>query len=108
MAYGMAREEALAHARLGVAISRGLLLDLLATGNREAVDAAMEAYIDLMEARLAAQPGQFLRIRTRFGGSLGSGSSWRSPRWRPSRCPLRHAPDEPPRTRRCCSASAGR
>ena len=41
---------------LGVAISRGLLLDLLATGNREAVDAAMEAYIDLMERRLAALP----------------------------------------------------
>ena len=50
----MTREEALANARLGVAVSRGLLLDLLATGNREAVDAAMEAYIALMEARLAA------------------------------------------------------
>jgi AcrR family transcriptional regulator len=54
MAYGMTREEAFAQARLGVAISRGLLLDLLATENREAVDAAMEAYIALMEARLAA------------------------------------------------------
>jgi AcrR family transcriptional regulator len=60
MAYGMTREEALAHARLGVAISRGLLLDLLATENREAVDAAMEAYIDLMERRLDAQPGHVL------------------------------------------------
>src|SRR3954464_15290686 len=60
MAYGMSRGEALAHARLGVAISRGLLLDLLATENREAVDAAMEAYIALMEARLVAQPGPFL------------------------------------------------
>jgi hypothetical protein len=60
MAYGMTRDEALAHARLGVAISRGLLLDLLATENREAVDAAMEAYIDLMERRLDAQPGRVL------------------------------------------------
>src|SRR3954469_11025820 len=51
-AYGMSREEALAQARLGIAVSRGLLLDLLATGEREAVDAAMEAYIDLMERRI--------------------------------------------------------
>ena len=34
-----------AEARLGVAVVRGLLLDLLATGDREAVDAAMERYI---------------------------------------------------------------
>src|SRR3954466_8231204 len=52
IAYGVSREEALAQARLGIAISRGLLLDLLATEEREAVDAAMEAYIDLMERRL--------------------------------------------------------
>jgi AcrR family transcriptional regulator len=32
-------------ARLGVAVTRGLLLDLLATGDREAVDAAMEVHI---------------------------------------------------------------
>ena len=37
--------EARAQARLGVAVVRGLLLDLLATGDREAVDAAMERYI---------------------------------------------------------------
>jgi len=60
MAYGLSRAEALAHARLGVAVSRGLLLDLLATGNREAVDAAMDAYIDVMERRLATQLGQVL------------------------------------------------
>ncbi|HEY6891420.1 MAG TPA: helix-turn-helix domain-containing protein [Solirubrobacter sp.] len=60
MGYGLSREEALAHARLGVAVSRGLLLDLLATGNREAVDAAMDAYIDVMERRLATQLGQVL------------------------------------------------
>jgi AcrR family transcriptional regulator len=54
-ALGMAHDEALAHARLGVAVTRGLLLDLLATENREAVDAAMEAYIDLMDRRLGVR-----------------------------------------------------
>src|SRR3954469_855165 len=39
-------------ARLGIAVTRGLLLDLLATGNRDAVDAAMEAYIHALEATL--------------------------------------------------------
>src|ERR687897_865714 len=38
-------EEARAEARLGVAVVRGLLLDLLATRDRAAVDAAMERYI---------------------------------------------------------------
>ena len=56
----MEREEALAQARLGIAVSRGLLLDLLATGDRAAVDAAMEAYIALVEARLDAKPGRVL------------------------------------------------
>jgi hypothetical protein len=36
-------------ARLGVVVTRGLLLDLLATGKREAVDAAMERYIAALE-----------------------------------------------------------
>jgi AcrR family transcriptional regulator len=56
-ACGVPREEALAQARLGVAVSRGLLLDLLATGDRAAVDAAMEAYTALVEARLAGYSG---------------------------------------------------
>jgi AcrR family transcriptional regulator len=42
---GRPEAEARAEARLGVAVVRGLLLDLLATGDREAVDAAMERYI---------------------------------------------------------------
>jgi AcrR family transcriptional regulator len=46
LARGMSRERAQANARLGVAVTRGLLLDLLATGDRAAVDAAMEAYIE--------------------------------------------------------------
>jgi len=43
-------DTARADARLGIAVTRGLLLDLLATGNRAAVDAAMERYIVQYEA----------------------------------------------------------
>ena len=52
LAQGLPLADAQAGARLGVAVTRGLLLDLLATGDRAAVDAAMEAYI----ARFAAIP----------------------------------------------------
>ena len=45
VAQGRPETEARAEARLGIAVTRGLLLDLLATGDREAVDAAMERYI---------------------------------------------------------------
>jgi AcrR family transcriptional regulator len=45
VAQGRPEAEARAEARLGVAVTRGLLLDLLATGDRAAVDAAMERYI---------------------------------------------------------------
>jgi AcrR family transcriptional regulator len=45
VAQGKPEAQARAEARLGVAVVRGLLLDLLATGEREAVDAAMERYI---------------------------------------------------------------
>lgn len=38
-----------AHARLGLAVARGLLLDLVTTGDREAVDAAMERFLALTE-----------------------------------------------------------
>jgi len=43
------RDEAAADARLGVAVMRGLLLDLLATGDRKAVNAAAERYANLYE-----------------------------------------------------------
>jgi AcrR family transcriptional regulator len=47
--YGVARgqspEDAAADGRLAVAVTRGLLLDLLATHNRAATDAAVERYI---------------------------------------------------------------
>ena len=47
---GVPPEVARAQARLGVALTRGLLLDLLATGDRAGTDAAMEAFIALWEA----------------------------------------------------------
>ena len=44
---GVPLPRARALARLGLAVTRGLLLDLLATDDRRAVNAAMYAYIDL-------------------------------------------------------------
>jgi AcrR family transcriptional regulator len=41
---GVPREVARAHARLGLAVVRGLLLDLLATGDRAGVDAALDVF----------------------------------------------------------------
>jgi AcrR family transcriptional regulator len=43
-AQGIPAEVARVHARLGLAVVRGLLLDLLATGDRAGVDAALETY----------------------------------------------------------------
>jgi len=51
---GVPAEAARADARLGVAVIRGLLLDLLATGNRAAVDAALERYIAQYEGLLGS------------------------------------------------------
>jgi AcrR family transcriptional regulator len=50
---GLDPKLAVPFARLGVAVTRGLLLDLLATGDREAVDAAMEHWIALNEPLFA-------------------------------------------------------
>jgi AcrR family transcriptional regulator len=52
MAQGMDEPTARALGRLGIAVTRGLLLDLLATGDRAGVDAALEAWIALNEAAL--------------------------------------------------------
>jgi AcrR family transcriptional regulator len=46
---GAADEHAAAEARLGLAVSRGLLLDLLATGDRAGVDAAMARFNALFD-----------------------------------------------------------
>jgi len=42
---GMSPEDARAGARLGVAVTRGLLMDLLATGDRAGCDAAMRLFL---------------------------------------------------------------
>ena len=52
VALGLPRAHARAHARMGIAAVRGLLLDLLATGDVAGVDAAMEAFIEVYEAWL--------------------------------------------------------
>jgi len=52
MALGLSREEAVAHARLGIAVTRGLLLDLVATRDVDGVNAAMEAFIGVCVAWL--------------------------------------------------------
>jgi AcrR family transcriptional regulator len=52
MAHGLDEPGARATGRLGIAVTRGLLLDLLATGDRESVDAAFEAWIALTVAAL--------------------------------------------------------
>jgi len=41
---GVPADVARVHARLGLAVTRGLLLDLLATGDRAGADAALEAF----------------------------------------------------------------
>jgi len=50
---GFPREAARADARLSVAVGRGLLLDLLATGDRAQADQAFERFIALAESELA-------------------------------------------------------
>ena len=50
IAQGVPEELARAQARLGVAVTRGLLLDLLATEDVAGVDQAMAAFISLYEA----------------------------------------------------------
>jgi hypothetical protein len=54
MAMGMDEPTARAQARLGIAVTRGLLLDLLATHDHPAVDAAMDRWIALNLAAGAA------------------------------------------------------
>ncbi|MEN3608459.1 TetR/AcrR family transcriptional regulator [Plantactinospora sp. ZYX-F-223] len=49
---GVPAELARTHARLGLAVVRGLLLDLLATGDRAGTDAALEAFAAGYEAGL--------------------------------------------------------
>lgn len=49
---GLTPAEARTHARLGLAVTRGLGLDLLMTGERAEVEAALELFGDLLRPRL--------------------------------------------------------
>jgi AcrR family transcriptional regulator len=53
---GVPPEVARAHARLGIAVTRGLLLDLLATRDVSGVNAAMDAFIAVYDAWLQQVP----------------------------------------------------
>jgi AcrR family transcriptional regulator len=67
VAAGADEAGARADARLGVAVVRGLLLDLLATKDRQGVDAAYERYLQLYEHFLgwATPGGQHQRLGQR-------------------------------------------
>jgi AcrR family transcriptional regulator len=54
-ANGVSPETARTIARLCLAAGRGLLLDVLATGDDDEVDAAMQYFSDMLRAHLAAQ-----------------------------------------------------
>jgi AcrR family transcriptional regulator len=56
MSRGFSEAKARATARLGVAGTRGLLLDLLATGDRRGVDNAMELFIEMYEKLFEKSP----------------------------------------------------
>jgi AcrR family transcriptional regulator len=55
-ARGVPEASARAEARLGIAVVRGLLLDLLATGDTEGATAAFELYLAASEARFGLDP----------------------------------------------------
>jgi AcrR family transcriptional regulator len=58
---GMDDKTARAEARLGVAVTRGLLLDLLATGDRDGVTEAFERYVQYTESVYARDANQPVR-----------------------------------------------
>jgi hypothetical protein len=68
VAIGVPEPLARAHARLGIAVTRGLLLDLLATRDNEGVTAAMEAFIDVYETWLRANQVAAAEDRDRHQG----------------------------------------
>jgi AcrR family transcriptional regulator len=65
-AQGVPVQEAQAEARLAIAVTRGLLLDLLATGDVAAVDAAMDHFTALS---LHARPQLAARVTRRSNAS---------------------------------------
>jgi AcrR family transcriptional regulator len=59
-----ANDEGLAGARLGLAVIRGLLLDLIATGDQKATDRALELYASMVADRSAARQASASRRPT--------------------------------------------
>jgi AcrR family transcriptional regulator len=59
-----ANDEGRAGARLGLAVIRGLLLDLVATGDRKATDRALELYASMVGDRWAARQASTSRRPT--------------------------------------------
>ncbi len=55
--WGLTEAQARAETRLGIAVIRGLLLDLLATGDTAGADAAHEAYVAALMTRKAQRAG---------------------------------------------------
>jgi AcrR family transcriptional regulator len=58
VAEGVSPDTARAVARLYVAAGRGLLLDVLATGDNDGVDAALRILVEMIHTRLAPDGGQ--------------------------------------------------
>jgi AcrR family transcriptional regulator len=65
---GFAEEDALAEARLALAVARGLLLDLLATGDRTAADRTMGRFIARYTALAGAGEPLDAEVAVRRGG----------------------------------------
>ena len=76
IAAGLDARAARARARLGVAVTRGLLLDLLATGDREGVDAAMRAFIEMQLDGVRAAAHAAVAPRSAQSGQPASTHSW--------------------------------
>jgi AcrR family transcriptional regulator len=70
-ARGIPVSQARAHLRLGVAVTRGLLLDLLATGDTQAADQAMDTFIALTESWLETNAAPFGGLAERPRPTLG-------------------------------------
>ncbi len=76
--FGFPADEARARARLGLAATRGLLLDLLLTGDQDGTDAAAELFASVFTPRSARTgPGSPPPGRTRQSGRTGAAARGR-------------------------------
>jgi AcrR family transcriptional regulator len=65
---GISPQTARTVARLWVAVGRGLLLDVLATGDDAEVDAAMQYFAQMLLAHLTGPAGRVMETRRKPGG----------------------------------------